>query len=133
MIAIFCALLRGGAFYASTNVGAVWPLAWLAPVPVLWLAFGPAPRWQVAAAAFFACALGALNLVVAYGSALPWFILAIALIVPSFFFALSVMGARFVRSRLHWIAGAAAFALLWTAWDYLLSLGANGAAESPAL
>ena len=43
MTAIVCALLSGLAFYLSIGLGQDWALAWIAPIPVLWLAFGEAP------------------------------------------------------------------------------------------
>jgi hypothetical protein len=40
MIVAFCIILSAIGFYLSLNHGDMWPLAWIAPIPVLWLAFG---------------------------------------------------------------------------------------------
>ncbi len=38
MIVAICTALSGIGFYLSLNHGEMWPLAWVAPVPILWLA-----------------------------------------------------------------------------------------------
>jgi hypothetical protein len=54
------------ALYGSTGFGVVWPLAWVAPIPVLLLALRSS--WRVCAlAAFSASFLGSLTLASAYG------------------------------------------------------------------
>jgi len=132
MTALLCALASGASFYLSTDLGAFWPLAWFAPIHVLWLAFGPARGWTVFFVAWAAGAIGGLNLLPAYAGTLPAPALALAIIGPGLFFAASVIGARFVAQRLSPVAGILAFAALWTAWDYLAAQGPNGAAFSPA-
>ena len=132
MTALLCALTSGAGFYLSTDLGTFWPLAWLAPIPVLWLAFGPARPWTVFFAAWAAGAIGGFNLLPAYAGTLPTPVLALAIIGPGLLFAASVMGARFVARRLSPLAGMAAFAVLWTMFDYLASFGLNGTALSPA-
>lgn len=132
MIATACALLSGALFYLSTNLGEVWALAWLAPVPVLWLAFGQEKNWIVAASAFSAVALGATNLLAAYAGVFPWPVFATIFTVPPALFAAIVLGTRLVARRVHPLAGIAAFAALWTTWDFGASFGPDGTAASPA-
>jgi len=50
MITVLAAVLSGTMFYFSQGYDHVWALAWLAPVPLLWLAYGAAPTWRVMAA-----------------------------------------------------------------------------------
>ena len=38
MIVLLCAALSGAMFYLSQGPDNVWLLAWIAPVPLLWLA-----------------------------------------------------------------------------------------------
>jgi hypothetical protein len=45
MIPIICAALSGLGFYFSIGLGEQWWLAWLAPIPVLWLAFEDTKGW----------------------------------------------------------------------------------------
>src|SRR6185312_5189971 len=71
MIAALCAALSGLAFFASTGLGVIWPLAWLAPAPVLWLAFGQTRTRTSAIASFAAFAIGNTNLLPAYYDVLP--------------------------------------------------------------
>lgn len=132
LTAVVCALLGGAGFYFSTGLGSIWELAWLAPIPVLWLAFRQERPWTVFVAAFAAYAIGGGNILPAYLGTLPATTLVIAVAGPALCFAVSVMAARFVAARLTPLAGVLAFAALWTAFDFLASLGANGASLSPA-
>jgi apolipoprotein N-acyltransferase len=132
MTAIVCALLSGAFFFFSTNLGGIWPLAWIAPMPVLWLAFGAEKSWKVALASYAAVALGASNLLTAYAGLFPWQAFAVIFIVPPALFALIVLGARVVARRVHPLAGGLVFATLWTSWDYLASFGPDGTAPSPS-
>jgi apolipoprotein N-acyltransferase len=131
-IAIVCALLSGAGFYFSVVPTELWPLAWLTPVPVLWLAFGKTNGWAVFAASWAAGAIGYLSVLPAYAGSLPAIALAMGFIGPGLYFAASVMGARLIARRVSPLTGVLAFAALWTACDYLVSLGANGTAPSPA-
>lgn len=132
MRAIVCTLLSGAGFYLSVHLGELWPLAWLAPMPVLWLAFGESSRVASFAASFAAYALGLLNLLEAYAQLLPPVVLVLAITVPALCFAVSVMVARRVSLNVSPVAGVVAFAALWTSFDYALSFGPDGAATSPA-
>ncbi len=71
MIAIVCAFLSAVGFYFSLGLGSQWWLAWLAPVPVLWFAFGATKPWPIFFAAFAAMALGLLHYLLAYGGTMP--------------------------------------------------------------
>lgn len=133
MITLVCVLLSGAGFYLSVGLGAYWVLAWIAPVPVLWLAFGPGRAWRALAAAFAAYALGGLNLLSAYGGALPAVLLGLCIFGPALLFAVSVAGARRVARRFGPVAGVLAFATLWAGLDFLSSFGrAGGSVLTPA-
>jgi apolipoprotein N-acyltransferase len=132
MNAFACALLAAAGFYFSTNLGDCWPLAWLAPVPILWLAFGETRGWRIFFAAWFAGALGATNVLRAYSGILPPAVLALIILGPPLLFAAAVMGARRLARDLGPSAGVLGFAVLWTSFDFLISFGRDGAAMSPA-
>lgn len=140
LLPFLCAALTGTAFYLSVGLGGTvstvpsvfWILALIAPVPVLWFAFRPNKYWIVFLTAFAAAIIGNANMLPAYLGTLPPPVLIIGIIVPSLFFALSVFASRFVMRRLTPISGVITFAVLWTGFDYLSSLGPNGAASSPA-
>jgi apolipoprotein N-acyltransferase len=83
-------------------------------------------------AAYAAAALGATNLIVAYGGVFPWQTFAVIFTVPCLLFAAVVLGARLVARRVHPLAGMLAFAALWTTWDFAASFGPDGTAASPA-
>jgi apolipoprotein N-acyltransferase len=126
MTAIGCALLSGMGFYLSLGLGDQWWLAWLAPIPVLWLAFGEGKGPHVFAASLFAMALGASSILRAYGHSLPAFVLIISIGAPSLTFAVSVMGGRRVKHALGPVAAMFTFATLWTAFDFLASFSHSG-------
>lgn len=133
MIAIVCALLSAVGFYLSLGLGSQWWLVWIAPVPVLWLAFGESKSWVVLLTSWLAFALGMSNLLRAYAGILPVPALAFWPIVPGLLFALAVLGARQVRRTLGPIPAMMAFAALWTAFDLLVSLFSTaGSIGSPA-
>ncbi|GAA0552852.1 apolipoprotein N-acyltransferase [Rhizomicrobium palustre] len=130
-IAIFASMGLGGA--VTTSPGFSWVLALLAPVPVLWFAFrGESRGWLAALAAFIASAIGTANILSAYAGTLPAIVLVMAILTPALGFTAAVAGARYVARRVAPISGIIAFAAIWTAADYLLSQGPNGAASSPA-
>lgn len=134
MVVVICTLLSGAAFFLSIGMGEVWWLAWLAPIPALWLAFGDTRLRQVLVASWAAYALGATNILQPYGGLLPLSVLVLSLTVPSFLFALAVIGARFVGRRVSPLSGVLAFALLWTAFDFLVSFNTGGGSvATPAI
>jgi apolipoprotein N-acyltransferase len=132
MIAALCAALSGLAFFASTGLGVIWPLAWFAAAPVLWLAFGDFRARTVALAAFAAFIIGNANLLPAYYDVLPLLPLLTGIALSGLAFAAIVLAARLVQRRVSGIAAMFAFAGLWTGFEYLAAFGPNGAVASMA-
>ena len=133
LTALACTLASALGFYFSLGLGDLWWLAWIAPVPVLWFAFGETGPVLAFVVVFLAAALGGCSILRAYAGALPPFVL--VTIIGSFAvtFALSVLGARRVDRRLGPLAATFAFAALWTAFDYLASFSrAGGSVSTPA-
>ncbi len=130
--ALGCALLAAAGFGLSLHVGSVWALAWIAPVPVLWFAAGPAPAPHVFAAAWLAYAAGMLGEIWAYAGVLPIPLLAVILIGPALLFAVSIMIMRRIARKMGPIAAMLGFAAVGTGFDYLLAFGPDGPAVSPA-
>jgi apolipoprotein N-acyltransferase len=133
MIAIICAALSGLGFYFSIGLGEQWWLAWLAPIPILWLAFEDTKGWTVFLLSWAACALGGSNIIRAYGGTLPVLVLALGIGGPALLFAIAVMAAR--RAYRAWgpVIGMFSFAGSWTALDFLQSFNsAGGASSTPA-
>jgi apolipoprotein N-acyltransferase len=133
MIAILCMLLSAAGFYFSLGIGSQWWLLWIAPVPVLWLAFGESKPWIVLAASWTAFGLGLTNLLRAYAGIIPAPALAFWPALPGLLFALAVLGARQVRRALGPLPAMLAFGALWAAFDLLVSLVSTaGSIGSPA-
>jgi apolipoprotein N-acyltransferase len=126
MTTIICTLLTAIGFYFSIGLGDQWWLAWLAPIPVLWLAFGDTKAWIAFLASFAALALGASNILRAYAGLLPTPVLILAIGAPALTFAVSVIGARRVQRTFGSVAAMIAFAALWTAFDFLASFSRGG-------
>ncbi|HTO39979.1 MAG TPA: hypothetical protein VL026_03310 [Rhizomicrobium sp.] len=134
MIAVLCAALSGLAFFASTGLGIIWPLAFVACGPVLWLAFGPARTRVVALTAFAAFAIGRTNLLPANHDIFSLITLLGAIVTPSVLFALVVLAARRVQRKLGALEAMLAFAALWTGVEFLfLSTGAAPVSLATAL
>ncbi len=121
MTTALATLLSALAFYASTGLGEFWPLAWFAPVPVLWAANRSTAARPIipAGLAWFA---GSLNLFSYLSLVIPAPIVLALLFAPAVVFGLAVaFGGAAVR-RLGPVAGAVAFPAAWTSYEFLLSL-----------
>ena len=122
MIPFLVIAASAGALFLSTGLGTIWPLAWLAPIPVLLLAFRRSGRLSamVAFAAYFLGSFTILRLFRAGG-------LIIFAGPPSIAFALAVLAARSSVRRLPpWLA-VFAFPSVFTAYEFLYStISANG-------
>lgn len=112
-------LITGTLYFFSTGLTGIGFLIWIAPIAVLMLAFNYSAR-SVGIVAFFAYLLGSLNLLSYLSSLAPIPIVIIALIVPSLFFSLSVLIARYFFLRFkHWLT-IIAFPVAWTCFEYIL-------------
>ncbi len=133
MTALLCTALTALGFYFSTGLGDQWWLAWLAPISILWFAFGDTKGWQVFLASWLAYALGASSILRAYADIMPVLVTAQALGVPALSFAIAVSCARRVQRSFGGTAGIFAFAALWAAVDLMSSFGnSGGAIATPA-
>ncbi len=132
MIAILCTLLSGAGFYLSLMLGDQWWLAWLAPIPVLWLAYDEKNSGVVFASAFTAMVLGGMNALPVYGGVMPPAVIVLILAGPSLLFAAATMLSRRVARAVSPLAGVLAFAALWAAFDFQASFAHDGAIASPA-
>ncbi len=127
MIVIVCALLSAAFFYLSTGLGNLWPLAWIAPAPLLWLAYGETRPWRLALAAFGTVAVEALLALLQPGiRLLPLPVIGLllgeqiigltAILIASLFFA------RYAKRRLTPLSALLAFPAFWTSYEYVFSL-----------
>ena len=133
MRAIACVMLTAVCGFFSFGLGNAWWLAWLAPVPVLWLAFGETRPWVAFLAAWGAFALALTSLLRAYVNVLPGPILVLEVLGPSLLFALATMGARRVKRALGPVPAMVAFAALWAGFDFLVTFDPGvGSMLSPA-
>jgi apolipoprotein N-acyltransferase len=117
MIALVCALLSGAMFYFAFGLDDVWMLAWVAPAPLLWLAYGTAPRWQVAAASFFAAAMGTVYIFQAYGTYV--LVAGIAMLIANgLLLGIAVLLAAQTRRAISGLAAVGTFPALWTSIEF---------------
>jgi apolipoprotein N-acyltransferase len=121
VIAVLAAALSGAMFYLAQGFDDVWILAWFAPVPLLWLAYGKTPIWQVMAASAIAILASAGYLLqVSYTP--PLFILIPVLTLYVAMFCTAVWFARFVQHHMTPLATLFAFPTCWTAFEFLSEL-----------
>jgi apolipoprotein N-acyltransferase len=136
MKVVLAALLSAILFYLSQGLADVWALAWFAPAPLLWLAYGNAPRWQVLLASVVAFAAGQSYIVQCYWGRIPPSIIAPLAGALCVTFAIAVvLSGEALRRGSPWTA-LVAFPAVWTAIEYLIdfasphgSYGALGYAE----
>jgi apolipoprotein N-acyltransferase len=125
LTALPATLLSAALFYLSQGLDDLWFLAWVAPAPILWLAYGAGPRWSVALASLVAFAGGMAFLVQCYAPIVPLPVLGIELVTlsPSLLaFPVVVLFARFAERRLPPLAALLAFPAAWAGVEYLISL-----------
>ncbi len=122
MRVLLAASLSGLMFYLSQGLADVWLLAWFAPVPLLWLAYGDSPLWQVVLASTCAFACGQIYLFQCYWKFLPLLALAPMLIALCLGFLASVLLTRELHRRGAPALALVAFPASWTAVEYLLGL-----------
>lgn len=122
MRAALTAFISGALFFLSQGVTDLWPLAWLAPVPLLWFAYGEAPRWQVLIASFVGFALGQLYLAQCYWGQLPPGIILPLVVMMCVAFAITVAFSGEALRRSSPAAALLAFPALWTTLEYLIGV-----------
>jgi len=122
MIALLCAVFSGVMFYLSQGVDDVWWLAWIAPAPLLWLAYGEMNRWRVFVAALSAYACGQIYVVQTYGGAMPVLAMAVMMFGWGALFATAILFAQVGWQRLSPATVMLAFPAIWTAIEYGASL-----------
>jgi apolipoprotein N-acyltransferase len=113
-------LASAAAYFFGTGLNGFAPLVWLAPIPVLGLAFHASAR-RSALIAFLAYVLGGLNMAAYLMRLVPPAPAIAALVVPALAFALAVLAQRYVL--LHWQrwAGVFVFPAAWTSYEFLLA------------
>jgi apolipoprotein N-acyltransferase len=105
-------------FYLSQGPANAWPLAWLAPVPLLWLAFGGTPAWRLLAVSFLAFLIGQVYIAQCYVGA-PLMSLMSLLGLRPILFPLSILFAQLIHRRLSPLAAVLAFPACWTTMEFV--------------
>ncbi|MDE2051208.1 MAG: apolipoprotein N-acyltransferase [Gammaproteobacteria bacterium] len=128
MITVLAAALSGIMFYLSQGFDNVWALAWFAPVPLLWLAYGKTSTWRVMAASAVAILASAGYLLQSpYLHLIPPLVITSALVVYTGLFCAAVWFARFVQRRASPFLALLAFPACWTGCEFLMELASpNG-------
>jgi apolipoprotein N-acyltransferase len=118
--ALLCALASALLFFLALGTADLGLLAWVAPVPVLWLAFGDDgwPRGAIACVAAYT--LGQLGMLWPYLGAMGPLVLAISL-GPALVFALVALAALHAARTLPAPVAVLVFPALWTGWEWLES------------
>ena len=125
-------LLAAGAYYFGTGLDAFAPLVWMAPIPLLALAFRRSSG-RTAVMAFLAYALGGLNMAPFLSRLVSPAAVVAALFVPALAYTLAVLAQRYALLRLrHWVS-IFAFPAAWTTYEFLVSyLSPHGTATNLA-
>jgi apolipoprotein N-acyltransferase len=123
MITVLAAVLSGVMFYLSQGFDNIWVLAWLAPVPLLWLAYGETPVWRVMIATAVAILASAGYILQSpYLHLIPPLVLISALGLFAGLFCAAVWFARYVQRRASPLLTLLAFPACWTAFEFLMEL-----------
>jgi apolipoprotein N-acyltransferase len=123
MIPVLAAVLSGVMFYLAQGFDNVWALAWFAPVPLLWLAYGETPTWRVMLATAGAVLASAGYILQSpYLHLIPPLVITLSLAVYAGLFCAAVWFARFVRHRAPPLLTLCGFPACWTALEFLMQL-----------
>jgi apolipoprotein N-acyltransferase len=126
MTALLGALASALLLFLALGTPDAWPLAWLAPVPLLWLALGHQSWRRVALASLVGYALGELGMLWPYLRVMGG-VVVVAALGPAVAFMLFVLATRFAARRLPMLAATLVFPALWTGFEWLsASLSPHG-------
>jgi apolipoprotein N-acyltransferase len=98
LFAIFSMILSGLCFYFSTNFYDIWPLAWIAPIPVLCVALEN-KWWQAGIIAFFAACIGTSNFCLYIPFGLPLSIIFSSILLSGIIFSIEIIIFRHLVKR----------------------------------
>jgi apolipoprotein N-acyltransferase len=121
VIVLLAALASAAMFYLSQGIANVWWLAWFAPAPLLWLAYGQTPKGRLFAAALAAFAAGQAYMLQCYGMELLGSSLAMML-GGGVLFGGAVLWSQRIWRTLPSAASLPGFPALWTAVEYAIGL-----------
>jgi apolipoprotein N-acyltransferase len=112
--------LTAAAWWFGSGVRPLWWMAWIAPIPVLWLATRVRTGWAVAAG-FAAYTIGALNLwdYLHDHIGIPLAVIAYAIALPGVMLALCILLYRRLLLRRRPLATACALPVTWVAIAYV--------------
>jgi apolipoprotein N-acyltransferase len=124
LLVIAAGLASAALLYLGTGLHPMWPLLWLAPIPLLAIA----PRLRAISAfllASVAWLIGGLNQRNYFTRAieLPLPLIALALIVPAIVFGLGVLFTRSFLRRGSLFLASLAFPVYWVAFEHLTEIG----------
>jgi apolipoprotein N-acyltransferase len=119
MRTLLAVLASGAMWFLSTGVNHVWPLAWLAPLPLL-VVLPDLRAGRAALAAFAAFAIGAVNLILAYH--LPPIVLGLVVLLLPLPFTVLASIWRIVARRASPAIAIVAYPALVATKEYLVSL-----------
>ena len=123
MITVLAAVLSGIMFYLAQGFDPVWAAGWLAPVPLLWLAYGKTNLWQVLLASAAAVLAGAgYFLQSPYLHLIPPLVIGSAIAVDIVLFCVAIWFARFMQRRASPFITLFAFPACVTAFEFLMQL-----------
>jgi apolipoprotein N-acyltransferase len=114
-------LISAGAYFWGTGLHPFGPVVWIAPIPVLVLAFQSSAE-RSAVIAFAAYVLGSLNIVPYLIRLTPSATVVAALVIPALAYMLAVLAQRYATLRRMWWGSIFAFPAVWTSYEFLLSV-----------
>ena len=124
LLVIAAGLASAALSYLGTGLHPIWPLLWLAPIPLLTIA----PRLRSSTAfflAFVAWLIGEMNQWIYFTRVieLPLPLIALALIIPAVVYGLGVLFTRSFLRRGSLFLASLAFPVYWVAYEYLTEIG----------
>jgi len=108
-------------YYFSLGLSGFGPLIWIAPIPIIILAFDLSPRTTIVIA-FSAFLLGCFTLFSYLAQLMPIGMVIVSLVIPAIAFALAVLTTRYAVLHFNHWSTVFVFPAVWTSYEYLLSV-----------
>jgi len=118
---IFIILISAVCYFFSTGFYDVWPLVWIAPIPILLFSLYERKIAIIFLAAFLAYFIGGLNILYYATTILPIFGFVIGIFISAFIFAVIVVASRFIIKKSNRWWSVFAFPCLLITFEFIIS------------
>lgn len=112
-------LLSAACYFLGAGFNEIWPLAWVAPLPILWLGLSETRQRVILISAFLAYFLGGLNVLFYLKTLLPLAVFIPGQIISAIFFAIIIfVSCQMIKRTRTWYS-VFIFPAAWVTYEFL--------------